>query len=227
MKTISTTIFFFFAIIISGQEKYDVRKIKWGMTINEVMASEYPLIPSEKKSEQLEYLNVEIGNGQKVDISYRFKNLKVQEIKYTIYGYNAEFSKGTCSHVIPLYDKIKYTNFIFEAIRSKSMKCNIGWYIPYGIPSGFITGFPIKNCNIDKKTVEKIENATRENQSTQIALSFNNERTNATFYFNEYQNYKTESTHVLPCDDKSYNIYYWLVFSPSYNIEKETKQQDF
>lgn len=226
MKTITTILFSFSVLIILGQEKYDVRKTKWGMTISEVIASEYPLSASSTKEDELNYLNVEIGNGQKADISYRFKNLKVKEVKYTIYGYKAEFSKGTCSNIIPIYDKIKYTSFIFEAIKSKGMKCNLGWYVPYGLPSGYIEGFPVKSCNIDRLTVEKIANASFKAEATQIALSFENERTIATFYFNEHQNYKKQSS-FEPCNAEFYNIYYWIVFSPRYNIEEELNSKEF
>jgi hypothetical protein len=129
MKTITTTILLFLVLSAVAQEQYDVRKTKWGMAISEVMASEYPLTPSETKVDELKYSYVELSNGHKATILYSFTNAKLTEVRYIMYGYNAEFSRGTCTNIIPLYDKIKYTNFVFEALKSKGMKCDMGWYL--------------------------------------------------------------------------------------------------
>jgi len=49
-------------ILIFGQSQFDVRKAHWGMTIENVISSEYPLQPI-KGNGKLEYSKVDIGNG--------------------------------------------------------------------------------------------------------------------------------------------------------------------
>jgi len=216
------------AFTLSAQDQFDVRKTKWGMSISEVMSSEYPLTPTDTKSDELKYANVELSNGQKSTIYYFFKNAKLTKVTYTVFGYNADFSRGTCSHIIPLYDKIKYTNFIFEAIKNKGMKCDMGWYL---VNCQNVAPVGYSNCSIDQETVEKMEKAASEIHCERIGLNYENERTDAVFYFNQHQNYnsnyKTSLFSDRNCDDDSYNIYYWLEFTPSFKLESEIKKGDF
>ena len=206
-------------------QEYDVRHTKWGMSISEVMASEYPLTPNDKDESELEYKNVELSNGYKSTILFRFKNKKLNEIKYIMYGYDASFSKGTCKNIIPLYDKVKYTNFVFEALNMKEFMCDMGWYLVNST-----NPFPVgrENCSLDKKTLENIEKAATEFRCERIGLSFENMRTSASFYFNQYQNvYIENEEQYFSCNDNIYNIYYWLEFSPSYELKNEIKKSDF
>lgn len=220
-KIITTSIFLLFTFSIIAQEQYDVRKTRWGMSISEVMASEYPLTPTVTKSDELEYSNVIIDNAQKTRIIYTFKNGKLSIVGYTIYGYNAEFSRGTCSHFVSLYDKITYTNFIFKTLtEDKAMKCNMGWYL-----SDHYFESPFKNCDLSKQTIDKVEQFASDKNSEGIELQYTNERTEAKFRFLQHQNIKVNLD--FKCDDEYYNIYYWLSFQPSYQLRKETKKSDF
>jgi hypothetical protein len=224
MKTITTTILLFLVLSAVAQEQYDVRKTKWGMAISEVMASEYPLTPSETKVDELKYSYVELSNGHKATILYSFTNAKLTEVRYIMYGYNAEFSRGTCTNIIPLYDKIKYTNFVFEALKSKGMKCDMGWYL-VNCSNAYPVGY--SNCNLTKETADKIEKAAIDINCERIGLNYENERTDAVFYFNQYPNLKTKSSFDPPCNSDFYNTYYWLVFTPSYKLKNEMKKGDF
>ena len=86
MKTITTTFLLFLVLTIVAQEQYDVRNTKWGFAISEVVASEYPLTPSKTKVDELEYTYVELSNGQKATIFYKFTNAKLTEVRYIMYG---------------------------------------------------------------------------------------------------------------------------------------------
>lgn len=224
MKTITTTFLLFLVLTIVAQEQYDVRNTKWGFAISEVVASEYPLTPSKTKVDELEYTYVELSNGQKATIFYKFTNAKLTEVRYIMYGYNADFSRGTCTNIIPLYDKLKYTNFVFEALKSKGMKCDMGWYL---VNCSNVYPIEYSICNLSKETADKIEKAANDINCERIGLNFENERTDAVFYFNQYQNVKTKSAYGPPCNNDYYNTYYWLVFTPSLKLKNEMKKSEF
>jgi hypothetical protein len=206
-------------------QEFDVRNAKWGMSINEVMSSEYPLTPDDKDSGELEYKNVELSNGGKATILFTFKNRKLNEVKYIMYGYDASFSKGTCKNIVSLYDKIRYTSFVFDALMLKEYKCHMGWYL-VNCSNTYPVGYD--NCDLDKTTIDKIEKAAREVRCEQIGLSYENKRTRSTFYFNQYQNtYDESKKQLFPCNSSFYNTYYWLVFSPSFELKRQINKTDF
>nr|WP_315170504.1 hypothetical protein [uncultured Flavobacterium sp.] len=206
-------------------QEYDVRKTRWGTSINEVLYSEYPLTPDKSDESELEYKDVELSNGHKATILYKFKNRKLIEVKYLMYGYDASFSKGTCKNIISLFNKVHYTSFVFDTLQAKGFKCNMGWYLV-----NCSTVFPVgkDNCKLDKITIERIEKAAADLKCESIGLNYQNKRTDVIFYFNQYQNtFTNNSEYNLPCDSSFYNTYYWLKFTPSYELERELKKSDF
>lgn len=225
MRNIFIIGFLFICNSVAAQE-YDVRKTKWGMSISEVISSEYPLTPDEKDESELRYKDVELSNGHQATILFGFKNRKLNEVKYIMYGYDASFSKGTCDNIIPLYDKVRYTSFVYDALRTKEFKCDMGWYL-VNCSNTYAVGYD--NCNLDKTTIENIEKAATEVGCERIGLNFENERTDAVFYNNQYQNTydKNSEFNIHPCNSSFYNTYYWLVFSPSYELKKEITKSDF
>lgn len=61
MKNILLIVFVLFNITVFAQDQeYDVRKTRWGMSIIEVMSSEYPLTPDKSDENELEFKNVEL-----------------------------------------------------------------------------------------------------------------------------------------------------------------------
>lgn len=142
-----------------------------------------------------------------------------------MYGYDASFSKGTCKNIISLNDKVRYTSFVFDALKTKGFECDMGWYL-VNCQNANAVGY--KNCNLEKVTIEKIEKAAAEVRCARIGLNFENKRTDAVFYFNQFQNtYDENSEYNLHCESSFYNTYYWLVFSPSYELQEEIKKTDF
>lgn len=212
---------FFFTITVQAQN-YDVRKARWGMTINEVVSSEYPLVPSKSNEKEIRFDNIQILNN-KATIIYEFSNKQLFEVRYIIYGANDSGKRGSCDKIISLYDKVNYTSTIFEAIKSKNYKCNLGWYLnceSNNYPLGY------GNCNLDKKSINAMENFAFEKNCTEIILSFENERTNLSISFNQYQNSKLKYN-TFPCNDEYYNTYYWVVFTPNYKTENEIRKSEF
>lgn len=234
---------FFLTLTVTAQDQYDVRKTKWGMAYSEVMSSEYPLLPTESQDDQLTYDNVKLQNGSSASITYYFKNRKLIKVAYWIFGYNFYPYRGTCTNKISLFDKIKYTSFIFDALKEKGMKCSFGWLIEINdmnIVKNEIVPF---KCNFNKDIIEKMEKLSENNGHKTISLYFSNERTNATFWFEDHQYWTkkdtllrsgtynlgtgTFSTKEIPCNDDRYNRYYTLFFEPSLKLETEMKKGDF
>jgi len=226
MKYFITLLIIITSNSIFSQVNYDVRKTKWSMTISEVIASEYPLKPISNNADELEYANVKLSNGHTVRILYYFKNKMLNEVRYILFGYDASYSKGTCTHIISLYDKITYTKYVFDAIKNKGLKCDLGWYIPNCHQAKVNTISPY-SCVLDKLTIDKIEKLAFDSGCDRIALSYENERTAATFYFNQYQSIVNSLNKHKACDDIFFNIYYWLEFKPSYKLRKKIQSTDF
>lgn len=226
-KIIFTLFLLLFVFKSDAQEKYDVRKTRWGMSVSEVMSSEYPMTPFKTTTDELEYTNVELSNGHKATILFYFRNARLNEVRYIIYGYDSPSSRGTCTNIIPLYDKIKFTHFVFQSLESKGMKCRMGWYLV----NNYINPFPVGkvNCNLDQQTVEKIEKAASEANCERIGLDYENDRTNANFQFNQHQNLKSKYSNIeiFPCGADYYNTLYWLIFRPNSKIEAEIEKGDF
>jgi hypothetical protein len=225
-KIIISTLLSFFIFTARAQDQYDVRKTRWEMSVNEVIASEYPLTPSETKTDGITYASVKLSNGNTAKIYYSFTNAKLTKIYYDMYGNQSSISRGTCTKIISLFHKINFTHFVFDDLKEKRMKCDMGWYL-VNCSSAYPVGY--KNCNLDQKTIEKMEKAAKETNCERIALNFENERTDALFYFNQYENVHSgiESPYSKPCDDEFYNMYYTLIFAPSYKLENEMKKRDF
>jgi len=219
------------------QDQYDVRKTRWGMTISEVVSSEYPLTLSEDNDNAVGryiiYSLVELSYGWKAEIIYWFTNSKLSKVTYSIYGYNNKNDMGTYTHIIPLYDKIQYTNFVFEALRNKGMKCSKGWSLINNKETAYKHDY--YNCNFDKETINDLEKAASENNSTLINITFSNERTDALISFNQYQNddekFKKIEYDIYKEKNGSqtcyYNIYYTINFTPTYKIKNEMRGNDF
>ncbi len=234
MKTKLLLLILLFSIPLLSQEKYDVRKAKWGMTISEVKASEYPLVGEDHDGAATKlfefdicYYDVTIGNDHKASIIYSFTNKRLTEISYQMYGRNDPDRKGTDSHFIPLLKKIEYTNFVFDALqKDKHMTCSHGWCDPFSsklnIPANFHT------CGTDAQTVEYIEKAGDLAHITTLSIGFENERSYATFYFNQYQNAdKTNNLIAASLNSNYYNQYYTLRFTPSYLVKQGLIKNDF
>ncbi|MFI5164720.1 MAG: hypothetical protein ACHQHP_05690 [Bacteroidia bacterium] len=204
-----------------AQEQYDVRKTKWGMTYDEVISSEPTLNPLEKDTDHIRYENVELQNGITTSINYVFKNRKLAEVSYIIYGANVTAARGTCTNRISLYDKIQFTSFIFNALKVKEMNCKIinnkGWQLQDVHPE-----IGLDSCKLDRENIEKMERLSLENDHKIICLYFENKRTQANFRFEDAQ-YRIQKLNEskqgvfgpnFPCNDVQYNEYYKIIFTP-------------
>lgn len=226
-KFFFTFIFVLSATFIFCQEKYDVRKTRWGMTKKEVMASEAPLVPETiydvftKVEQGIEYKNVSLGNRYFATIYYGFSNGKLDNVIYAVFS---PYSVN-CENPEPLYGKISSTKFIFDALSAKGLKCSHGW----GFSNSFLiweSGFD--NCNIDKETVEKIDLLAKKNRQVEVYLSLKGERTNAFITFNEFQNGNVNNLlSLFPCTHEYYNKYFKIDFSPTPELEVEIRKNDF
>lgn len=219
MKTILFCLFIIPTIVFS--QNYDVRNLKWGMTINEVKTSEKPLIPFSEKSDELRYNNVDLNGTMSSSIIYTFSNGKLIEARYIVYGPKDVYSKGTCENTIPLSKKMILTNFIYNALIEKNMKPFLGWKV---------TGTKVQenpklaNGGYDSEIISILEEDVKKYDGIEVHLLLSNDRS----YVN--LSIKTSTSNyssLFACDDDYYNTYLWLVFSPSLQVESEIRKRTF
>lgn len=220
MKTIFTILIALFPLIVVGQTRFDVRKVNWGMTTENVISSEYPLQPT-KEEENLEYSNVDIGNGFLAKIIYSFSNKILIEVKYVIYKPNQN-SKYKVPSIIPLHTKVLLTEYIFDSFEDKGYKCWLGWHMSGVFPTEMLEKFGSRKiCDLDETFVTKIEQLAIERHATEARVTFENERSNATFRFNEYQNklnYEYNRRTDWLTKDFQFtleDVFLWLVVEPN------------
>jgi hypothetical protein len=228
-KILVFTILLLNSIYLFAQNDYDVRKVKWGMTISEVINSEYPMNP-EIKDDEVAFRSVDIGNTFKANLVYGFINGKLMSLEYTVCGSGP--TKSTCEKTIPLIRKVNYVNYIFKALKTKGYKCSMGWYFE-GKQTTLVQTTGKRedywNANTDENTISLVNKIASEKEETRVNVGFKNNRSNVTFSFNEHQNdkYQMPSEYRVPCDHERYNIILWLRYSPNYKTEKLLKQNMF
>lgn len=228
-KVFVLTILLVSSFYLYAQNDYDVRKAKWGMTMSEVINSEYPMNPETKNNEVI-FKNVDIGNTFKANLVYGFTNGKLMSLEYTVYGSGP--TKSTCEKIIPLIRKVGYVNYIFKALKVKGYKCRMGWYFEgKQITLAQITGKREDhwNANTDENTIALVNKIASEKEETRVNVGFENSRSDVTFSFNEHHNEKFQMPveYRLPCDHEMYNIIFWLRYSPNYKTEKQMNQNMF
>ena len=237
-KIVILKLLIFFVSALLAQDKYDVRKTKWGMTQSEVISSEYPISPVRitdniiYNSNNLKFENIELTNGQTADIYYRFTNGKLIEIRYCIFGYKYADSKGTCNNIIPFIKKVNSTSSIINGLLKKGFHYdNYGWYFSH--PPLVIRTNEGKyySSDLNTQTLTEIQKVAIEKKFCKICIGLEKERTNVELSYNEYQNCKTslEENKLLKmlCNDDFYNIYCWLHFYPNNKVLKELTNDDF
>lgn len=209
---------------LGAQNIADVRKTTWGMSLEEVRLSEHPMIPSEITASELVYSNVDLS-GRKATIYYTFTNGKLAEVRYLMYGYDNFFSRGTCEKIIPLQSKVQHALFVIEALKTKGMQCNSGWHL---LTTENSTPVGYDNCSLDSETIKSVDLAAKRENCFNVILSYENKRTSASFWFNEHQNgAQGTSRSSFSCNSDYYNIYYRLVFEPSYKLKSQISSGNF
>jgi hypothetical protein len=224
-------LFCFITFLIVAKDTYDVRKANWGMTIEEVVKSEYPLTPKYNDNE-VEFNKVDIGEGYTAKLLYSFTNGRLTEMKYIVYG--SQYSRGTCKKIIPLVDKVKFSTNIMYVLKSKGYSCQLGWYLSdKQITLSKVTGKKEDwtNCVTDEKTISLINYIAKKEGGTWVSIIFANKRSQAKFTYNEHQNYQLKynvpSNSQLSCDDDYYNIRIWLEVTPDSVIKSQMNSNRF
>ncbi|MFY7938730.1 MAG: hypothetical protein ACOVOQ_15235 [Flavobacterium sp.] len=226
MKQLILYVFLLSTLNINGQN-FDVRNVNWGMTIQEVVKSEYPL-KGEIEGNELRINNVDIGNGLTAKLLYEFSNGRLIQLKYIVYG-NPSL-RGTCENIIPLTDKVRYTTFIIEALLKKGYKCDMGWYLPNVTSLAQETNKKedFLNCNLDYKTIKFVDELAIKREALRVAIGFESNRSYASFYYNEYHNNASKyDSNFFPCNGDYYNTLLWLEITPNYKVKEEMKKNTF
>ena len=224
---------YFLFILMTVYSQSDVRGVKWGSSIDAVIKSEYPLTPIISKNE-IRFENVDIGNTTLANLIYTFTNGKLIELRYIVFG-NSKYIDGvqTCKYNVPMYYKYIHNLFIFETLESKGYKCSVGWY--FGgkkTDERYYENYVLKDktlkCNFDKQTLDKLDVISKGLETTEVSIIMENLRSNLTINFNNplYNNIKADCNSRLFTPDY-YNTYFWLIFTPSYEVNKEILKSNF
>lgn len=218
MKNILLFLFIIPSILYS--QNYDVRKLKWGMSISDVKSSEIPLTPFSEENDELRYNNIDLNGTMSSSIIYTFSNGKLIEVRYIVYGPKDVYSKGTCENKISLSKKMILTNFIYNALIDKNMKPVVGWRVT---GTNVQENPKLKNGGYDSEITKTLEEEVKRYNGLEVNLLLSNERTYANLSI------KTSSTNysLFDCDDDFYNTYLWLVFTPSSQVESEIRKRTF
>jgi hypothetical protein len=232
MKKITSILILVLPLIILGQNEFDIRKVNWGMTIENVVSSEYPLQPT-REDGKLEYSKVDIGNGFLAKIIYSFTNKRLTEVKYVIYRLNQN-SKDKAPSIVPLHTKVFMTQYIFNSFKEKGYECWLGWHMNAVSSKEMLEKFGSTGiCDLDETFVKKIEELAIEKNSIDAIVTFENERSNASFRFNEYQNelnyeyYKKPDWLTKDSEFLLEDVYLWLVVEPNSKTEKKLNNNRF
>lgn len=200
------------------------------MTTQEVISSEYPLKPIEKENE-LEYQNINLGNGFTTRLFYSFMNGRLSSLNYIVK--NEHYLKSNCKKAIPLTDKVKYINYIFNALERKGFKCDRGWTISNKTNLHLETGLEsdLKNCNKNEELLSLINKIAKREKSDRVSITLENKTTSVQFIFNEFQNYDVSEglpeSAKIPCNDNSFQTLFWMKFEPNYLKKAELNKNRF
>jgi hypothetical protein len=197
-------------IIQNSYGQYDIRKVNWGMTMEDVKQSELPLKPNEERynksynQQEITYTNFTI-NQTKTDLTYAFQNGKLISITYTFY-------KTWQRDISSLFDKILYTKFVFENLKEKNFNQFGCW--SYGTHS-YSTYTKKYSCDYnDKSLVNDVERVGLQNKATYVLYSLRNERSHGrmTYFL---------LPHISP------EIIGFIEISADYNLKKELEGKGF
>lgn len=229
--------YLFILLFINGLSIYsqnDVRGVKWGSTIDEVIKSEYPLNPIIKENE-VRFENVNIGESTLSTLLYTFTNGKLSELRYIVYGSSKYINGiGTCKNQVPMYYKYLFNMFIFETLESNGYQCSIGWRFDGGdvYNEKYFTNGSLKDksyeCDFKKETLEKLDKIGQEIKSRSLRISMENKRTFLTIDFNNLLNvelYRNCNNKMISPD--FYNTYFWLIFEPTFEVKKSILKSNF
>ena len=213
----------------------DIRGVKWGSTIDEVIKSEYPLTPKIDKNE-VKFENVNIGETILSTLIYTFTNGKLTELRYIVYG-SSQFSNGigTCEYQVPMYYKYLFTKFIFDTLKSKDYQCNMGWRFEGGDLRNdkyFSEYGKLKDksfeCNFEEDVLNQLDKIGQEIKSSKLSIGMENKRSFINISFNNPLNSET----YRDCNSKFFtpdffNTYFWLVFQPSFDVKRSILKSNF
>lgn len=216
--------FLIFPVVVFAQDNFDVRKTKWGMTLDDVKKSENTLVPFQEKFNELIYNDIELNESIKCKLIYTFSNGKLIEVLYLVYGPNDEYSRVTCENNVPISYKLEKIDFIFKAFLNKKMiPFDTGWSIQGSKLEKLDER--LKRGNTDTSTFKLIQDELDRVKGTGASISFENARNWANFRIKHFV--KEDFNGYFKCNDDYYNTYLWLKVTPSYEVEKELKRNDF
>ena len=240
MKAIYLLIYFLFSISCFSQYDYDLRKVKWGMSKEDVIKSELPIQCERKDNGDIEYEAIEVNNLT-IKLVYEFKNERLNGANYYLFFKN---ENTTCKDKIKLSSKLMAMDFIFKNLKEKAFKFNNNW-MGYTYVKNAVFGYNEKNTygikafdlplikyRTDWMSAQIIDSIASKNKFFELYISLENPRTYVSFTFNEFKNNENRISELLSSNSNNCNFWYFneiarIKYSPSYNLEKELNKSQF
>lgn len=224
MKTILLVIILIPNYILA-QANFDVRKVNWGMTIEEVRNSEEYLIPISENKNELVYDKIELNEEITCKLNYTFSNGKLIEVLYIVYGPQNNYSRVSLESNVPISYKINKVKFIFEALIEKKMTpFYMGWTIEGALLKK--TDERLKDGKIDDETIDLIQKELDKFDGNGVNISYESMRNWASCNIKQFKK-DDFLTGIINPGESYYNTYLWLRLSPSFEVKKELKKNDF
>jgi hypothetical protein len=221
----------------------DIRGVKWGSTIDEVLISEKPNSPSKVYDDQIRYDRINIGNNVFSKIIYYFTNGKLSKVYYNIYS-----DVGDCEYMLPL--TLRYLNFkfIFDILESKGYVWHpsiSNWvfdgYLYPNIDKAILTEYfrnkfhgdmelkPEYNLNnFNFETLDNIDLIGRNIFSTSTIVHMLNFRTDLTITFPTILNKKEDyCNQIWMKEENTFNKVIILKFEPNEEVKKQIYKSNF
>lgn len=214
-----------------NETDYDIRKSNWGMSVSEVIESEKPLTPISVREDRVAYENVRIQNYY-ARIVYLFTNGRLTRVVYTVYDRLNQIEDNRLEMATSLWDKVRYSTDIFNALRQRGYECSLGWYFsrPECTRQTFtrdelVIGGVTENCSLDRSLINRIDDGATKCNSIEIRYGLATDRTRLTITFNQFQNDLRLFDDIS--NEEDYQMIYRMFFSPSSDVEKDLKKHDF
>ena len=106
-----------------SQTNFDLRKVNWGMSKEDVIKSEQPLQYEQKNDGDIVFSNITVDNLI-IKLVYSFKNERLSDATYYI---SYKYQKVNCEDKLSLSSKRLNMNAFFKSLTDKKYKCAFNW----------------------------------------------------------------------------------------------------
>jgi hypothetical protein len=219
-----------------SQSAFDLRKVNWGMSKEDVIKSEQPLQYEQKSNGDIVYSNITVDNLI-IELVYSFKNGRLSDATYYI---SYKYQKVNCEDKLSLSGKRLNMNAFFKSLTDKKYKCVFNWagdyysgdddVFPGSRKTKIINSIPCKN-NWTLDEFDAIDSWATKSQIFNLYISLESERTYVKIEFNEFKNSLVKKNELLNLW-KDCNFWFFkeiarIHYSPTHKVQTELNDGQF